>query len=59
MVYCVLGNLVTLIEFSVSIIVLFFISFKSKGTGEKEKTEVATHHVCGGWLLLFLLLRCT
>lgn len=45
----VLGNLVTLIESNmivfVSIIVLlavlFFISFKSKGTGEKEETEVA------------------
>ncbi|MGF3104681.1 PTS ascorbate transporter subunit IIC [Rossellomorea sp. DUT-2] len=45
----VLGNLVSLIESNVivfaSIIVLlailFFISFKSKGTGEKEKTEVA------------------
>ncbi|MBN8192978.1 PTS ascorbate transporter subunit IIC [Bacillus sp. NTK074B] len=45
----VLGNLVSLIESNmmvfVSIIVLlavlFFISFKSKGTGEKEETEVA------------------
>ncbi|MGM0751658.1 MAG: PTS ascorbate transporter subunit IIC [Bacillota bacterium] len=45
----VLGNLVTLIESNIivfaSIIVLlavlFFISFKSKGTGEKEETEVA------------------
>jgi ascorbate PTS system EIIC component len=45
----VLGNLVKLIESNmmvfVSIIVilavLFFISFKSKGTGEKEETEVA------------------
>ncbi|MGG1631102.1 PTS ascorbate transporter subunit IIC [Rossellomorea sp. NRS-1567] len=45
----VLGNLVTLIESNmivfVSIIVLlavlFFIGFKSKGTGEKEETEVA------------------
>ena len=45
----VLGNLVNLIESNmmvfVSIIVLlavlFFISFKSKGTGEKEETEVA------------------
>ncbi|TYS89798.1 PTS ascorbate transporter subunit IIC [Rossellomorea aquimaris] len=45
----VLGNLVTLIESNMivfaSIIVLlailFFISFKSKGTGEKEETEVA------------------
>ncbi|PFA63055.1 PTS ascorbate transporter subunit IIC [Bacillus sp. AFS015802] len=45
----VLGNLVTLIESNmmvfVSIIVLlavlFYISFKSKGTGEKEETEVA------------------
>ncbi|MEI2664190.1 PTS ascorbate transporter subunit IIC [Rossellomorea sp. LJF3] len=45
----VLGNLVTLIESNmmvfVSIIVLlavlFFISYKSKGTGEKEETEVA------------------
>jgi hypothetical protein len=54
MVYYVLGHLITLIEFSVLIIVLFFIIFKSKWTGEKEKTEVATVHVCGGWLLLFL-----
>jgi ascorbate PTS system EIIC component len=45
----VLGNLVTLIESNVivfaSIIallaILFFISFKSKGTGEKKETEVA------------------
>ncbi|MGG3914305.1 PTS ascorbate transporter subunit IIC [Rossellomorea vietnamensis] len=45
----VLGNLVKLIESNmmvfVSIVVLlavlFFISFKSKGTGEKEETEVA------------------
>jgi len=45
----VLGNLVSLIESNImvfaSIIVLlaiiFFISFKSKGTGEKEETEVA------------------
>ncbi|OXS63875.1 PTS system IIC component (L-Asc family) [Bacillus sp. V-88] len=45
----VLGNLVSLIESNmmvfVSIIVLlavlFFISFKAKGTGEKEETEVA------------------
>ncbi|MFI8684859.1 PTS ascorbate transporter subunit IIC [Rossellomorea sp. NPDC077527] len=45
----VLGNLVNLIESNmmvfVSIIVLlavlFFISFKSKGTGEKDETEVA------------------
>ncbi|WP_156030107.1 hypothetical protein [Rossellomorea vietnamensis] len=54
MVYYVLGHLITLIEFSVLIIVLFFIIFKSKWTGEKEKTEVATVHVCVGWLLLFL-----
>ncbi|MGM0840116.1 MAG: PTS ascorbate transporter subunit IIC [Bacillota bacterium] len=45
----VLGNLVTLIESNmivfasiiVLLAVLFFISFKSKGTGEKEETEVA------------------
>ncbi|MGG4169390.1 hypothetical protein ABEW00_18260 [Rossellomorea vietnamensis] len=47
--YYVFGSPVTLIESNlmvfVSIIVLlsvlFFISFKSKGTGEKEETEVA------------------
>jgi ascorbate PTS system EIIC component len=45
----VLGNLVTLIESNmivfaaiiVLLAILFFISFKSKGTGEKEETEVA------------------
>ncbi|MGG4169393.1 PTS ascorbate transporter subunit IIC [Rossellomorea vietnamensis] len=45
----VLGNLVKLIESNmmlfvsiiVTLAVLFFISFKSKGTGEKEETEVA------------------
>ncbi|WP_044338819.1 PTS ascorbate transporter subunit IIC [Rossellomorea aquimaris] len=45
----VLGNLVTLIESNmivfasiiVLLAVLFFISFKSKGTGEEEETEVA------------------
>ncbi|UTE78607.1 hypothetical protein [Rossellomorea sp. KS-H15a] len=47
MVYYVLGHLITLIECSVSIIVLFF-----KREREWEKTEEAPLHVCGGGLLL-------